>query len=78
MTRNTNNSMRKMAMTGLMLAGMVLGGLGTMGCDQLSSEQLGQVAAAFGPQSVQLADSNSAADKTAGSSKPIGLPPPRK
>jgi hypothetical protein len=78
MTRNTNNAMRKMAMTGLMLVGMVLGGLGTVGCDQLSADQLAQVAAASGLPSVQLADSGFAAEKSAGTSRIIDNGPPRK
>ena len=78
MTRNANNSMRKMAMKGLMLAGVVLGGLGMAGCDRLGAEQLAQMAAASGAQSVQLADSSFAGDKTDGTSKVIRGVPPRK
>lgn len=40
MTRNANNSMRKMVVTGLGLIGMVLGGLATVGCDQVIPSQL--------------------------------------
>lgn len=34
MTRNANNSMRKLVMTGLAVCGMLIGGLGSVGCDE--------------------------------------------
>ena len=39
MTRDTNKSMRKMAMTGLMLVGLAMGGMGIVGCDEQQASQ---------------------------------------
>ena len=78
MTHNTKNQMRKMAVTGLMLVSLTLGGMGLMGCDQLEIGPVGAALGSTGVSPVPMADFNLPADKTAASSKPIGLGPPRR
>lgn len=67
MTRKTNNSLRKLAMRGLVLAGFVLGGLGSVGCDDQTlvpnGSQLSAVASAVRPEMGVSLDKGSDADK---------------
>ena len=78
MNGNTRNQMRKMAVTGLMLVSLTLGGMGLMGCDQLETGQVGAALGSAGVSLMPMADFNLPADKTVVSSKPIGVPPPRR
>jgi len=78
MTHNTKNQVRKVAVTGLMLVSLTLGGIGLMGCDQLETGQVGAALGSAGVSLVPVADFDLPADKTVVSSKPIGVPPPRR
>jgi hypothetical protein len=69
------NSMRKMAVTGLALIGMVLCSLGTVGCEQLSTDAIAQAFSSDTGDPVGVMVADLAADKAALGSKIHNFPP---
>lgn len=76
MTRNPNNVMRQMAVTGLAMFVMVLVGAGTVGCDRLDAGLIAQLGGASGAAVAQVADADGTGARMAANSKVIvGMPP---